>query len=389
MSGVGRIQAVVEEMDRQGLIFGIASGQNLASVLAEGNTADRQIVWQDSLGPITHLIGPSDQPFVVQPGSGQVMVFRGGSGTTAFQVDEGGTLVPAGRALSFGGDTRLLRSGVSALVVDDAAGGAATLSVPGTGANSEQYGPSADAAGDSCVAVGPGCVAGGATEIETTAMGRLTLMTGAACTGVGQAADDGGFDNCALYGWHATGTGGGASVFGQGGAAADFGTALGVQGTAVGSSTALGAFAVSTASGQFVAGSNGIPVTNRRLVSSSGSEHRLRFATELLATPAGASVTTAGLIPAGVRLLYVMARVTTTITGATTFDVGDGTDVDRFGAAIVLPVDTEVDNTDATADPGGFATGAQEVTLTANGADFTAGAVRIVAVYEEVGAPTA
>lgn len=101
-----------------------------------------------------------------------------------------------------------------------------------------------------------------------------------------------------------------------------------------------------------------------------------------------ATVTATDLIPAGSFLIGVTARVTTTITGATTFDIGDGTDVDRWGAAIALPAGTTSDITDFTASGFGQFGSANNVVLTANVANFTAGAVRLTAHYISLTAPT-
>lgn len=102
----------------------------------------------------------------------------------------------------------------------------------------------------------------------------------------------------------------------------------------------------------------------------------------------GASVSTTNLVPAGARLLYVTARVTTTVTGATSFNVGDATWADRWGSAIALAAGTTVDHTDATRDPESWDSAAQDVVLTAVGPNFTGGAVRVVAFYHLPTAPT-
>lgn len=123
-------------------------------------------------------------------------------------------------------------------------------------------------------------------------------------------------------------------------------------------------------------------------VNSTGSGVEWHVATELLSGLSGASASTTNLVPAGARIMCVSARVTTLIEGATTFDVGDGTDVDRYGAAIALTAGTTVDETDYTADPMSWSASAQDVTLTANGSNFTAGAVRVSAVYVVPRPPT-
>lgn len=108
---------------------------------------------------------------------------------------------------------------------------------------------------------------------------------------------------------------------------------------------------------------------------------QIKSASQELTALSGASASTTNLVPAGCRVLYVVARVTTTITGATTWDAGDGSDVDRYGAALALASGTTLDEASATADPESWSASAQDVTLTANGSNFTGGAVRITAFY--------
>jgi hypothetical protein len=100
-----------------------------------------------------------------------------------------------------------------------------------------------------------------------------------------------------------------------------------------------------------------------------------------VATSAGSSVFVAGLIPAGSFVIGVTVRVLTTVLGPASFDVGDGTDVDRWGASIGISVATTTDITD-------FTTGAltnfpfaNDVRLTSTGVDFTGGSVRITVHY--------
>ena len=102
----------------------------------------------------------------------------------------------------------------------------------------------------------------------------------------------------------------------------------------------------------------------------------------------GASVTATNLIPAGSLVLGVSCRVTTAITGASTFDVGDGADVDRFGGAIAISPNTTSDLTDTTVATPPIYAGDTDVVLTANVSDFTAGAVRITVHYITISAPT-
>jgi hypothetical protein len=101
-----------------------------------------------------------------------------------------------------------------------------------------------------------------------------------------------------------------------------------------------------------------------------------------LSALSGASVaTTTGLIPDGAVLVGLTTRVSTAITGATGYDIGDGTDADRWGANIGIALNTSSDNRDWTAGTIECFTAAQEVTLTAVGSNFTGGAVVIVAHY--------
>jgi hypothetical protein len=117
---------------------------------------------------------------------------------------------------------------------------------------------------------------------------------------------------------------------------------------------------------------------------SSTNYQRLTIKTKAVTLSAlsGASVaTTTGLIPDGAVLVGLTTRVSTAITGATGYDIGDGTDADRWGANIGFALNTSSDNTNWTAGTIECFTAAQEVTLTAVGSNFTGGAVVIVAHY--------
>jgi len=112
--------------------------------------------------------------------------------------------------------------------------------------------------------------------------------------------------------------------------------------------------------------------------------HRLsiKSKTVTLSGLTGASVaTTGGFIPDGAVLVGLTTKVSTAITGATGYDIGDGSDADRWGANIGTALNTSSDNTNWTAGTIECFTAAQEVTLTAVGSNFTGGAVVIVAHY--------
>ena len=117
---------------------------------------------------------------------------------------------------------------------------------------------------------------------------------------------------------------------------------------------------------------------------SSTNYQRLTIKTKAVTLSAlsGASVaTTGGFIPDGAVLVGLTTRVSTAITGATGYDIGDGSDADRWGANLAIALNTSSDNTNWTAGTIQCFTAAQEVTLTAVGSNFTGGAVVIVAHY--------
>jgi hypothetical protein len=115
-----------------------------------------------------------------------------------------------------------------------------------------------------------------------------------------------------------------------------------------------------------------------------GQSTQLGQSTTLLSGLTGATVTATNLIPANSILLGVTARVTTAITGATTFDIGDGVTADRFGNDVAIALNTTSQNAIA---PALFAA-ANNVVLTANGSNFTGGAVRLTAHFMTLVAPT-
>ncbi len=119
-------------------------------------------------------------------------------------------------------------------------------------------------------------------------------------------------------------------------------------------------------------------------VGANGQSTQLGQATTLLTGLTGATVTATNLIPANCILLGVTARVTTAITGATTFDIGDGSTANRFGDDIAIALNTTANNCIAPA----LISAATSVVLTANGSNFTAGAVRVTAHYMTLVAPT-
>jgi len=100
-----------------------------------------------------------------------------------------------------------------------------------------------------------------------------------------------------------------------------------------------------------------------------------------VATSAGSSVTAASLIPAGSFLIGITVRVISNVGGPASFDVGDGIDVDRWGASIASGIGTTTDITDFTSGAVTTFPAANDVVLTSTGVDFTAGTVRITVHY--------
>lgn len=127
---------------------------------------------------------------------------------------------------------------------------------------------------------------------------------------------------------------------------------------------------------------------SRSFYGTNGEAYEERTIKTELTGLSGATATWSNAIPAGAEVISVSGRVTTTITGATTFDVGDGTDVDRWGAALTLTAGDTFDLSDMTYFSRAIYGSATSIVLTANGSSFTAGAVRLVMTYRLVTAPT-
>ena len=111
-----------------------------------------------------------------------------------------------------------------------------------------------------------------------------------------------------------------------------------------------------------------------------------------LTSVADTKLTAASLIPAGCHLLGVTGRITTgfgSSTGLTDFDVGDGTDLDRWGNSLAITAGTTFDLTDATAAASGDFASVNDVVLTANGGNFdTTGVIELIVHYITLTPPT-
>lgn len=123
-----------------------------------------------------------------------------------------------------------------------------------------------------------------------------------------------------------------------------------------------------------------------------GSQTTWRVTTATTTCNSGTGTCTlTGAIPAGSLVYGVTLRVTTVLAGAglTTFQVGDGTTANAFGATVAVAANTTTDFTThlATWKPTLY-TAATNVVLTANAGVFSSGAVRVCIHRLTVLAPT-
>jgi hypothetical protein len=147
-----------------------------------------------------------------------------------------------------------------------------------------------------------------------------------------------------------------------------------------------------SAGGVVVTGAAGSALTyvgrEFRLSDSSGQRTTTLHAVTTLSGLSGATATATNLIPAGSVVIGVTVRVTTTITGATSFEIGDGTDPDRWGTTIAVTSGTTTTNANTTITTVPIYAAATSVVLTANGGNFTAGAVKVTVHYISLTAAT-
>lgn len=111
-----------------------------------------------------------------------------------------------------------------------------------------------------------------------------------------------------------------------------------------------------------------------------------------LSAVSGASVTASSLIPAGALVLGVATKITTALgvtNGTTGYNIGDGTDFDRWGAITGTADTTTSDHSDYTSTTVQIFTAANDVVLTAVGGDFNGtGAIEIIVFYLDLTALT-
>lgn len=134
------------------------------------------------------------------------------------------------------------------------------------------------------------------------------------------------------------------------------------------------------------ASSSWSPLTATPSVTSpSGATLEMGINEEELTGLSGASVDTTIVIPTRCVLLGVSTRTTAAITGATSYDCGPtGGTVDAYGGSLgIASGSTNI----GVIGPTAFYSDTT-VTLTANGSNFTGGAVRVSIQYLQLGAPT-
>lgn len=125
-------------------------------------------------------------------------------------------------------------------------------------------------------------------------------------------------------------------------------------------------------------------VQEQAAVSDNGAATEVYCVEEELTGLSGATAVTTIAFPNQCIILGASVRVTTAITGATSFDCGDGSTVDRFGGSLGISLGS---TNQGTVSPAGNYS-STTVTLTANGGNFTAGAVRVALHYMVNKAPT-
>ena len=128
--------------------------------------------------------------------------------------------------------------------------------------------------------------------------------------------------------------------------------------------------------------------TTMPLIPTSGAKLNVKVATTEKTAMVGTSVTASSLIPAGSIPLAITTYVTTLITGATGYQIGDGVSPARWGHKTAVAAGTTTSNADWLDGTIQCFAAANDVVLTSIGADFTAGAVRIVVHYIDSTAPT-
>jgi hypothetical protein len=316
----------------------------------------------------------------------------GGTNNVLLGSSAGAAITTGDDVVAIGFDAAKLNTSNDTVAIGSGALDANTTGIFNTGVGYAALGSTTT--GGSNVAVGRACLFNNTTGSANTAIGVASMFTATAgannvALGTNTLFSNTGSNNCAI-GWQAgrfrgagtdTVTVANSSIFigHQSRAAGDSQVnqiiIAGTDGIGDGSNTTVIGLSSTTQSRMF-----GTFLST----GANGQSTQLGQATTLLSALSGATVTATNLIPANCILLGVTARVTTAITGATTFDIGDGSTANRFGDDIAIAAGTTANNCIAPA----LITAATNVVLTANGSNFTAGAVRVTAHYMTLVAPT-
>ncbi len=120
-------------------------------------------------------------------------------------------------------------------------------------------------------------------------------------------------------------------------------------------------------------------------VGPAGGTTGLAVAEELLSGLAGASVESSIVIPNRAIVFGVSTRTVTTVAGATSYDCGIAGQPSKFGGSLGVAAGS---TNAGVIGPQAFYSDTA-IRLTANGANFTGGAVRIAIHYATVGVPPA
>ena len=156
--------------------------------------------------------------------------------------------------------------------------------------------------------------------------------------------------------------------------------------SAVGSDTlaglAAGSAAISTAYGSLTLESNGVnawTIVDQTSLAQSphGALAQLVIVEQLVSGLSGASVIAGTQIPAGALMLACSMRVVTAIVGPTSFEIGYTGSLTAFGSGLSLPAGSTNEGMIGPLP----VYSATNIVLTATGANFSAGAVRLALTY--------
>jgi hypothetical protein len=356
-------------------------------------TAISNVVYVTKLATVVHMniVEVSDAWFATEGVDGAVAL--PGRGTNSNVI---GALATANgdQTVVLGGAA--LANNTSGIAI----GYGATSGTAGIGAflDSIAIGRNAAAPYTRCISIGLNTTttsSSGVTIGGNASTGQAAVAVGDTCSAAGQGAVAMGSASSAA-GVSSVAIGNTASAVNQYGVAIGDATVTGDFGIAVGrftsvshaSSVSIGDVVSSSAANQFTTGSLSGPINWFRVVHTNAAATAIRSASTELTALSGSSVTAASLIPAGALVLGVTVRVTTAITGATGFDVGTTTDTSRWGSNIAVALATTTSPTNFTDTSVEWITSVADVILTAQGANFTAGAVRITVHYMTLVAAT-